>query len=548
MAFSPFSAFAETPAAAGTAGSGAGPRGEQLIFLQLGNPKMVVNGTEKEIDEGRGTAPVVKNGRTLAPIRAIIEQYGGTVGWDEKTKGVTLRYKKNEIKLTIGSKTAYLDGIPVRLETAPEVINGRTMLPVRFVAESCKLHVFWDGDQSVITITSDPNNKNVPIPREWAAHHGGTQGGRTDPKTDVGAAGKLRVHFIDVGQGDSVFIELPNKKTLLIDGGPSMGTTANYIRGKGYDHVDYVVATHPDADHITGLPEVLNAFTVDTFYMPRKEHTTKIFESMLDAVKRNGCKAEYAAAGKSVVSSADLNVYFTGPVKSYADNNNSSAVLKLEYKKNSFLFTGDAEAEAEADMLSGNSPLKASALKADVLKVGHHGSNSSTSEALLAAVKPKIAVISVGKDNKYGHPTAAVWERLDRYGADIYRTDEAGTIIITGDGTTYAVDKLKSTIRPNAPPAAGQPQGQNQSQNQPQQGSTGSQNQSQSQTGSQVQNQPQGQNQPQDQNQTAVVYRTKTGTKYHSAGCSYLKSSIRTTVSEAKRMGLTPCSRCHPPR
>lgn len=164
-------------------------------------------------------------------------------------------------------------------------------------------------------------------------------------------------------------------------------------------------------------------------------------------------------------------------------------------------------------------------LSADILKVGHHGNSSSSSPAFIKAVNPKDAIISVGENNRYGHPTDEVLAILNNADINIYRTDEVGTIIVVSDGITYTIDKNKSSVQINAPPA-----------------------ETSSTESTVVPDVPLTEQETQTQNNTATVYRTKTGSKYHSAGCSYLKSSIQTTVSEAKSMGLTPCSRCNPPQ
>ncbi|MCD8158607.1 MAG: MBL fold metallo-hydrolase, partial [Clostridiales bacterium] len=449
-----------------------------VILLQIGSSVMSSNGIEKEIDEGRNTTPVIDNGRTLVPIRAIIEEFGGTVQWNQTAQTVILKYETDEIKLVIDSYTAYLNGETKALDAAPQIINGRTMLPIRFIAESFGFTVYWDDKNAVITITNDSDSET--------------------PKTSyVQSDADLKVHFIDVGQGDAIFIELPNSETMLIDAGPESDTAANYIKNQGYSAITYVAATHPDADHISGMPEVLNTFSVDRFYMPEKEHTTQIFENMIDALANNGCESIYAAAGKYIIDTSDLKLYFVGPVKIYSDNNNDcSAVIKLEYKQNSFLFTGDAETDSENDMIAAGYDLSA-----DILKVGHHGSSSSTSAAFVKAVNPKDAVISVGADNKYNHPTAETLAVLNAAGVNIYRTDEQGTIIVTSDGINYTIDSLKSAAN----------------------------------TSSEI-----------DSN-SPIVYVTKTGSKYHRAGCSYLDdSAYEITLSDAENMGLTPCSRCKP--
>ena len=328
----------------------------------------------------------------------------------------------------------------------------------------------------------------------------------------------LNVHYIDVGQGDSSFVELPNGETILIDAGiPSQGNVVtNYIKNLGYTDIDYVVATHPHNDHIGGLPAVLESFDVGKFYMPNKEHTSDIFMKMLTAVQVNGCKAVYAKSGLSVVDEGNLKVNFVAPVSSgYSDLNNYSAVLRISFGKSSFLFTGDAEDVVESELISSGQNIKA-----DVLKVGHHCSGYSSTSAFLKKVNPKYAIISVGK-NSYGHPNVDAMTRIATAGAEVYRTDEVGTIIVTTDGNTYSLNKNASTIQSNAPPV-------------------------EDDTSDNIQDDSKI---IEESNISSVsVYVTKTGFKYHSYGCSYLKSCIETTLSSAKSNGYEPCSRCNPPR
>ncbi len=480
------------------------------IVLQINNSDMMVNEQKSEIDPGRGTAPIIQAGRTLVPIRAIIEAFGGAVEWDSSTKSVTLTYSQDSIKLNIDSNIAYINGVEKNLDVAPQIINGRTMIPIRFVAEGFEFDVFWAQEDSCITISNYRSASDITIPALWKRSVPTASPTSTHSST-------LKVHFIDVGQGDSIFIELPNQQTMLIDAGPKKGIVNRYISNLGYTNLNYVVATHPDADHISGMPEILHTFSVDKFYMPEKEHTTQIFETMLDAIAANGCDAIYAQAGNFIVRSNDLSIQFVSPKKNYADNNNASAVVRLIYGKNSFLFMGDAETSAEQDIINSGYDISA-----EVLKVGHHGSNSSTSDAFLQRVKAKYAVISVGKGNQYGHPTRKILTALNNNQIQIYRTDEVGTIVFTCDGNSYSIDKNHSVIQPNAPPVV-------------QEVSSETSNKVEIQTQTVVGN-------------NAVVYRTKTGSKYHNSGCSYLKSKIETTVSEAKSMGLTPCSRCNPPQ
>ena len=328
--------------------------------------------------------------------------------------------------------------------------------------------------------------------------------------------GLMRVHFIDVGQADSAFIELGNGQTMLIDAGRDSGGTAiiNYIKALQYETIDYVVASHPHDDHIGGMASVLNSFNIGKMYMPKQAHTISAFTNMLDVIENKNIDLYTAKSGVSILSSGPIDIDILAPFSDSNSNlNNVSAVVRITYGKTVMLFTGDAEQVIENQLLN-------SGIDADVLKVGHHGAGSASSSSFIKAVSPDIAVISVGEGNSYGHPHADALAILNDVGAKIYRTDEQGTIVVTADqNKKITVDKKASTVKENAPPTVVQ------------------------KTTESVQNESSA-----SDNQSQVVYRTKTGKKYHRSGCSYLKSKIETTVSEAQAMGLGPCSGCNPPR
>jgi len=249
--------------------------------------------------------------------------------------------------------------------------------------------------------------------------------------------GILKVHYIDIGQGDSIFIELPNGEKALIDGGPrsSEETLLNYLDEQGVERIDYLVATHPHEDHIGGLDGVINNYDIGKIYMPDVVHTTKTFENLLLAIQDKGYKITRAMAGDTIVDMEGLGLYILAPEEDadWEDLNNYSVVVRLEYKNNSFLFTGDAEKDSEDIMIS-----KGYDLKAEVLKVGHHGSTTSTTDEFLDRVDPKYAIISCGADNKYGHPHKEILAKLEEKNIEIYRTDIDGTIVVKSDGKSIS--------------------------------------------------------------------------------------------------------------
>ncbi|MBE6089271.1 MAG: MBL fold metallo-hydrolase [Clostridium beijerinckii] len=247
---------------------------------------------------------------------------------------------------------------------------------------------------------------------------------------------KMFVHYIDVGQGDCILVQV-NNKNLLIDSGPKSDRRKlfNYLSGLNLNKLDYVIATHPHEDHIGNMDDIIKTYSIGTFYSPKVESTTKSFEDMVDALKNKNLKVHVLKNNSNSIDLGEntkVNVF--SPNKDFYDNlNNYSPVIKIQYGNTSFLFTGDAEKEVEKEILNNNEDISA-----DVLKVGHHGSSTSTSKDFLKKVNPSIAVISVGKDNIYNHPDAITTKLLDESNIKTYRTDKDGTIVICSDGSNIS--------------------------------------------------------------------------------------------------------------
>jgi competence protein ComEC len=246
---------------------------------------------------------------------------------------------------------------------------------------------------------------------------------------------EIKVHFIDVGQGASQLIIGSSGKTILIDAGNNNKEKliAQYLKKEKINKIDILIGTHPDADHIGGLDSVINHFDIGKIYMPKIQSNTQTFEDVLTAIQNKGLKVSSAKAGTVLDWEPDSAVEIIAPVGEYSEANEMSAVVRLTFGAATFLFTGDAAAKSEQDMLTSKA-----ILKSDVLLIGHHGSASSTSQAFLDAVHPSYAVIQSG-DNNYGHPTAEVLKRLSDKGIPIYRNDELGNIIFTSNGKDITV-------------------------------------------------------------------------------------------------------------
>lgn len=248
----------------------------------------------------------------------------------------------------------------------------------------------------------------------------------------------LKVHYLDVGQGDSIFIELPNNETMLIDAAESYQSEKiiNYLKNLNYQKIDYVIGTHPHTDHIGGLKDIINTFEIGKIYMPKVVSTTKTYESLLMTIKDKNLIINTAKAGTSIIDTDALKINILAPNNStYTELNNYSVVTKITYGTTKFLFMGDAEKLSENEIKEN--------VIADVIKIGHHGSNTSSSIDFIKKVNAKYGIISVGLNNKYNLPKEETITNWKNSGTKIYLTSTNGTIRASSDGTNIKIESEK---------------------------------------------------------------------------------------------------------
>ena len=248
----------------------------------------------------------------------------------------------------------------------------------------------------------------------------------------------LKVHYLDVVQGDSIFVELPNNETMLIDAAESYQSEniINYLKNLNYQKIDYVIGTHPHTDHIGGLKDIINTFEIGKIYMPKVVSTTKTYESLLMAIKDKNLKINTAKAGTSIIDTDTLKINILAPNNStYTELNNYSVVTKISYGSTKFLFMGDAEKLSENEIKEN--------VTADVIKIGHHGSNTSSSIDFIKKVNAKYGIISVGLNNKYNLPKEETITNWENSGTKIYLTSTNGTIRASSDGTNIKIESEK---------------------------------------------------------------------------------------------------------
>ncbi|WP_243129667.1 ComEC/Rec2 family competence protein [Clostridium sp. HBUAS56017] len=382
-------------------------------------------------------------------------------------------------------------------------------------------------------LTAPKNNTNTQSQADIKSEDTSTSATET-------TLGEMKIHYIDVGQGDSELIQVDGKN-ILIDAGTNDKKALNYLKSIGIDKLDYVIATHPHEDHIGSMDDIIKTFNIGTFYSPKVTTTTKTYENMIDALKAKNLKLNVPKVNDTLnVGNATLTFLAPNGEK-YKDINNTSIVVKLKYGNTSYLFMGDAEDVSESEILA-----KQLDIQSDVLKVGHHGSESSSTQAFLDKVNPKYAIISCGKNNEYGHPHQVTLDKLNAKNINIFRTDLQSTIICTSDGkdikfNTNPVDKsvnVAGTKKQEQPAVNNNPASSNDSK------SNENTNNNNNNNFNNFSNDSTTTNEPAQGNRT--VYWTPNGKSYHySKNCPTLKRSKKILEGPASSCPKKdPCNDC----
>lgn len=337
----------------------------------------------------------------------------------------------------------------------------------------------------------------------------------------------FEIHFLDVGQADAALV-LCDDEAMLIDGGNAEDSDLiySYLKTHSINHLEYMICTHPHEDHVGGLSGALNYATVGTVYCSMRSYDSKTFDSFERYVEKQGKEIEIPSAGETFTLGSST-VSILGPVGYYSDPNNMSIVLQIQYGNTIFLFTGDAEIDSEQDILNTGTNLKST-----LLKVGHHGSDTSTSYRWLREIAPEYAIISVGKNNSYGHPTEQTLSRLQDAEVTLYRTDLQGHIICTSNGETLTFTTERNTHADtfNTSPSIAN-------------STTPTAHQAEATASATA---------PSSTPKTSYVLNTNTK-KFHYPHCSSVKQmadknrqDVTLTREEIIAQGYTPCGRCNP--
>lgn len=408
-----------------------------------------------------------------------------------------------------------------------------------------------DGEQQaeeIEEVATDSNGNLPELSEENAKIKAAEVGDTTSQYTSTSEEldGTLAVHFIDIGQGDSIFLSQGEHHMLIDAGENDCGTKVqSYLQANNVSALDYVVGTHPDSDHIGGMDVIIYKFQCKNILMPDFSKNTKTYKDVITTANQKGYTITNPTA-EDTFSLGDAKVTVLAPKigADYGDDaNNYSIALKVTYGETSFVFTGDCEEEAEEDIVASGMDLKA-----DVMKAGHHGSNTSNTVELLQVVAPKAVVISCGENNEYGHPRAEVLNNLRAMGIQVYRTDEQGTIVAVSDGKEITWNTSPSDTWQAGEPKGSSLEGTGSNETKVQETVISTEKQETVKEEQQVAEEP-----VSTQSQGFSYILNINTMKIHYPSCSSVgqmnesnKKETSETIEQLTSQGYVPCKRCNP--
>lgn len=471
---------------------------------------VTINGSPVAFTESSGSPFIDASSRTQVPLRATMEAYGCDVSWDNSSRSAVVKYNGKTVTVPVGSNTIKINGNTVKTDTAAQIVNGRTYLPIRPVLEAVGGYVSWDNASSSVTVDS-----YAPI---------------------------IKVHFLDVGQGDSILIDSGETEMLIDASVAKMGSTVvSDIKPLVDGDLDFVVATHPDADHIGGMGDVFDAFEIGTVIDSGCPGTTQTYNNYVSKRDSEGCvHTEDDDFSVSLGNGAFVKFIETGDT--FTNPNDSSVVCELVYGNCKVLFTGDMSESIERINLSKFEDV-------DILKVGHHGSSSSSCDDFLNIVRPEYAVASYSVGNSYGHPHIAALTRLFNHGSKVLGTGKSGDITLTTNGKAYNFDKSNYLVKSDAGNYSPAPATTTTTPSQTGNSSGSNSGSSSSSSGSSSTVVP---DTSSSNNITATYIGNKNTGVFHESTCSSVsRMSAKNKVTLSSRdaaiaAGYRPCNRCNP--